>query len=248
VDRVVVGLLDPDPQVTGRGIAALRAAGLEVATGVCAGEVERQLLAYLHHRRTGRPYVVCKVAATLDGATAAPDGTSQWITGEQARRDAHQLRAESDAILVGAGTVRADDPSLTVRLVDGPDPRRVVLGTAPKHARVHPCLEWEGDLGALLDQLGREGVLQLMVEGGSRVIGSFHDADLVDRYVVYLAPALLGGTGGAPLISGNPAPTIPALRRGRVDAVARVGDDVRIDFVPDRSAGQAADDQPRGGI
>src|SRR5207248_3791975 len=136
----VVGVLDPDPHVGGSGLAALRAAGLTVTVGVRGEEGERQLAPYLKHRRTGRPWGVLKLAASLDGRTFAPDGTSRWITGEAARADVHRLRAESDAVLVGAGTVRADDPALTVRHVAGRDPVRVVLGAAPAGARVHPCL------------------------------------------------------------------------------------------------------------
>src|SRR5690606_13352236 len=151
VARVVIGVLDPDPNVDGRGVAHLRAAGIDVAVGVAADAVAAQLVPYLTHRTTGRPYVVLKLAASLDGRTAAPDGTSRWITGEAARMDAHRLRAESDAVLVGAGTVRADDPELTVRHVPGRDPLRVVLGHAPPGARVHPCLETGGDLGDVLD-------------------------------------------------------------------------------------------------
>ena len=122
VARVVVGVADPDPQVRGAGIERLRAAGVEVTTGVAAEVVTELLAPYVRHRETGRPYVVLKLAASLDGRTAAPDGTSRWITGEAARADAHRLRAESDAVLVGAGTVRADDPALTVRHVRGRDP------------------------------------------------------------------------------------------------------------------------------
>src|SRR4051794_10854849 len=146
ITRVVVGIEDPDPHVAGAGIARLRAAGLDVRVGVRAADVRRQLAPYLKHRTTGRPYVVLKLAATLDGRTAAPDGSSQWITGVEARTDAHRLRAESDAVLVGAGTVRTDDPSLTVRHVAGSDPLRVVLGSAPPGAKVHPVLELTGEL------------------------------------------------------------------------------------------------------
>ncbi|MFK8023573.1 MAG: bifunctional diaminohydroxyphosphoribosylaminopyrimidine deaminase/5-amino-6-(5-phosphoribosylamino)uracil reductase RibD [Ilumatobacter sp.] len=233
IGRVFVALEDPDPQVAGRGIAALRAAGIDVVVGVGAEPVEAQLAAYLHHRRTGRPYVVLKIAATLDGRTAAADGSSQWITSHEARIDTRRIRAESQAILVGAGTVRADDPSLTVRFFDGPDPRRIVLGTAPAGAKVHPCTEWRGDLADLLDELGGEGVLQLMVEGGANTAAQFHAEGLVDRYVVYVAPALAGGDDARSMFVGAGAPTIDVLTRGRFAGVERFGDDLRIELVVD---------------
>lgn len=232
VGRVVVGVLDPDERVAGSGVETLRSHGIDVTVGVLADEVGEQLAPYLHHRRTGRPYVVCKLAESLDGGTAAPDGSSQWITGPAARTDAHRLRAESDAVVVGAGTVRADDPALTVRHVDGRDPLRVVLGTAPEHARIHPCLEWSADLADLLDELGRRGVVQVMVEGGATVARAFHDQDLVDRYVVYVAPALFGGRDQKPLLAGPTAATIDDVWRGSFGTVERVGDDLRIELVP----------------
>jgi diaminohydroxyphosphoribosylaminopyrimidine deaminase/5-amino-6-(5-phosphoribosylamino)uracil reductase len=246
VARVVVGVTDPDPLVAGRGIDELRRAGITVDVGVEAAAVAEQLAPYLAHRRTGRPWVVLKLAATLDGATAAPDGTSQWITGPAARADAHRLRAESDAIIVGAGTVRADDPSLTVRLVEGPDPLRVVLGRAPEGAKVHPCIEHQGDLGPLLDDLGRRGVVQAMVEGGAATAAAFHRAGLVDRYVLYLAPALLGGEGGKGLFTGVGAATMADLWRGRIIGARPVGDDLRIDLAPlnDRAGSDATVDVP----
>lgn len=232
VARVVVGIEDPDPNVQGRGIAALRQSGLTVTVGVCEADVREQLAPYLKHRRTGRPWVVLKLAATLDGCTAAPDGSSKWITGEAARADAHRLRAESDAVLVGAGTVRADDPSLTVRLAEGADPLRVVLGAAPAGAKVHPALEVQGNLGEILDDLGRRGVVQLLVEGGAAVAHAFHAAGLVDRYVLYLAPALFGGDDARGLFAGPGAPTIDDVWRGRFVSVERVGDDLRIEVAP----------------
>jgi len=234
VARVVVALEDPDPQVAGAGLGRLRAAGIEVEVGVGDGEASDLLAPYLAHRRTGRPFVVLKLAATLDGRTAAPDGTSRWITGPQARADAHALRAESDAVLVGAGTVRADDPSLTVRDAPAPrgDPLRVVLGHAPAGAQVHPCLERSGELGAILDELGHKGCLQLLVEGGATVAHAFHHAGLVDRYVLYLAPALAGGDDAAGLFAGPGAPTIGRLTRGRIRSITRLGDDLRIDLDP----------------
>jgi diaminohydroxyphosphoribosylaminopyrimidine deaminase/5-amino-6-(5-phosphoribosylamino)uracil reductase len=188
---------------------------------------------------------VVKLAASLDGRTAAPDGTSQWITGDAARADAHRLRAESDAVLVGAGTVRADDPSLTVRHVEGTDPLRVVLGRAPEGARVLPALELDGDLGDVLDALGGKGVLQLLVEGGATVAGAFHRAGLVDRYVVYLAPALFGGDDARGLFAGPGAATMAEVWRGRITGVRRLGDDLRIDLVA-RSAADETTSRPAG--
>ena len=232
IRRVVVAIEDPDEQVRGAGIRALRAAGVTVDVGVCAEEVRAQLAPYLKHRATGRPWVVLKLAATLDGRTAAPDGSSKWITGEAARADAHRLRAESDAVIVGAGTVRADDPALTVRDSPGDDPLRVVLGTAPAGARVHPALELQGELGGVLDELGRRGILQAMVEGGATVAGDFHRAGLVDRYVLYLAPAFFGGDDARPLFAGAGAPTVADLWRGRIVSVERLGDDVRLECSP----------------
>ncbi len=233
VRRVVVGVEDPDPNVRGQGLDALRAAGVAGVGGVCADEVRAQLAPYLKHRATGRPLVVLKLAATLDGRTAAPDGTSRWITGEEARADAHRLRAESDAVVVGAGTVRADDPELTVRVGEAKrQPLRVVLGSAPAEARVHPAVELFGEPGEVLDELGRLGVLQALVEGGATVAGAFHRAGVVDHYVIYLAPALLGGGDGKPLMAGPGAATLADAWRGRVVEVRRLGDDLRIDLEP----------------
>ena len=233
VIRVVVGTLDPDPLVAGRGIAQLRAAGIVVDVGVNEGAVSDQLAPYLWHRRTGRPWVVLKLAATLDGRTAAPDGTSQWITGEAARADVHRLRAESDAMIVGAGTVRADDPALDVRLPDPPNgpwrqPRRIVLGTAAGDAKIRPCEEWKGPLDELLDWLGATGVIQAMVEGGASTAAAFHRSGPVNRYVVYLAPALLGGDDGRPLFAGPGAESMRDIWRGNLRRVDRFGDDVRL--------------------
>lgn len=236
VARVVIGVTDPDDHVAGRGASVLRAAGVtvEFITGSLLERVEASLAPYLVQRRTGRPFVVLKLASTIDGRTAAPDGTSQWITGPQARADAHRLRAESDAIVVGSGTVTADDPSLTVRLVDAPrgDPRRIVLGKIPPGAQVLPAQEHHGDLGDLLDQLGTEGVVQIMVEGGARVAHDFHAQGLVNRYVMYVAPALMGGDDARGLFSGPGIPTIGEMWRGRFVGVETLGDDLRIDLLP----------------
>ncbi|MEX2659026.1 MAG: dihydrofolate reductase family protein, partial [Acidimicrobiales bacterium] len=127
---------------------------------------------------------------------------------------------------------RADDPSLTVRHVEGRDPLRVVLGRVPEGARVQPALELDGDLRDVLDTLGGKGVLQLLVEGGPTVAGAFHRAGLVDRYVVYLAPKLFGGDDGRGLFAGPGAATVADVWEGEITAVTRLGPDVRIDVVP----------------
>ena len=125
--RVVCALQDPDPRVDGRGFQQLRESGIRVEVGVRAAEAEEQNAAYLHHRRTGRPLVVLKLGQSLDGRIAAASGASRWITGEPARRHAHRWRSWTDAVAVGAGTVIADDPELTVRHVRGRDPRPLVV-------------------------------------------------------------------------------------------------------------------------
>jgi diaminohydroxyphosphoribosylaminopyrimidine deaminase/5-amino-6-(5-phosphoribosylamino)uracil reductase len=234
VGRVVVAILDPDPQVSGRGAAELRDRGVTVDVGVGADEAAELLAPYLKHRLTGRPWVVLKLAATLDGRIAAPDGTARWLTGVAARADAHTLRALSDAVLVGAGTVRADDPELTVRVGPVPEhqPLRVVLGHAPDGAKVHPALELSGEPGEALDELGAKGVLQVLVEGGASVAGAFHRAGLVDRYVFYFAPALFGGDDAVPMFSGPGAPGIDDLWRGRVVSITQLDADVRVELAP----------------
>jgi diaminohydroxyphosphoribosylaminopyrimidine deaminase/5-amino-6-(5-phosphoribosylamino)uracil reductase len=233
VARVVVGVVDPDPQVAGQGIARLQEAGVSVSVGVGAAAVEESLRPYLKQRRTGRPWVVLKLAATLDGRTAAPDGSSKWITGPLARADVHRLRAESDAIAVGAGTIRQDDPTLTVRDAPGFDPLRIVLGSAPAEARVQPARQFAGDPSDLVDTLGGEGVIQLLVEGGATVAGDWHRRGLVDQYVLYLAPALMGGDGGRPILAGPSISSISDLWRGRIVSVRQIGPDVRIDLLAD---------------
>lgn len=229
---MVVGVVDPDEQVSGRGIEAMRVAGIQVDVGVCAEEVSAQLAPYLFHRRTKRPFVVLKMAYTIDGRTSAADGTSQWITGQDARRRVHELRAESDAILVGAGTVRADDPYLNVRDVAGTSPRRIVLGKIDAGAHVHPCLEYSGELPTLLDQLGGEGVLQLLVEGGPRVAAEFHSQGLVNRYVMHIAPVIAGGDDSNPVFRGLGARTMAEMWRGHFTSSTRLGDDLEIVIEP----------------
>lgn len=232
ITRVVVGIEDPDTNVRGAGVARLRAAGIDVMVGTLAAEVAHQLRAYVHHRTTGRPYVVVKMATSIDGRISSTVPDERWLTGLEARTRVHQLRAESDAIAVGSGTVRTDDPELTTRLVEGPSPRRVVVGSAPAGAKVHPCLEWSGELTELLDKLGADGVLQLLVEGGPTLVTSFFDEGLVDEYVVHLANVVAGGDARPGMLAGAGDATALDVVPGDIVSTTVYGDDLEIIFHP----------------
>ncbi len=266
----MVALEDPDPNVAGQGIARLRKAGVDVHIGLGADRATEQLAPYLHHRRTGRAYCVVKSALSIDGRSAAADGTSQWITGELARADAHGVRADSQAIVIGAGTALADQPALTVRDV-APVPRepplRVLLDargrvqpeyplfdaalgpitvittdavdpatadawrTAGAKVESVPAVAGGVDLAATLALLGNEGVLQACFEGGATVHGALMEADLVDRWVIYVGAAILGADGTPGFIGPGPASLEDAPRLRLID-VRRLGDDVRLDYSP----------------
>ena len=223
VTRAVIGIEDPDPNVAGEGIARLRAAGIEVVVGVDAEEIAADLEAYLVHRRLGRPFVTLKLATTLDGRTVSDDPSTQWITGPEARADGHRLRGEHDAILVGAATVRADNPRLTTRDAEGPDPVRVVLGHAPPGAAVHPALERSGPIADVLRDLAGEGITSVLVEGGASVARAFHDAHLVDRYVFYVAHAN----------TDDAASAMRAMWGGEIVDATPIGADVRVTLRPE---------------
>ena len=247
--RVVIAVCDPDEKVNGRGAAALKEAGIEVETGVCQSEAEELLAPYLTHRTLNRSHVTLKLAATLDGRTAMPDGSSQWITGEEARADAHLLRAQSDAVMVGASTARKDNPSLTVRDAPLPShvrleqvqPKRFVLGEIPQDSKllesnpakgISPAQELRGNITDILADLAEQDILSILLEGGSSTAAAFHEAKLIDRYVFYLAPALAGGSQGAPVLASETAPNIADVWRGQIQSVKKIGDDLRIDLKP----------------
>ena len=231
ITRLVAAIEDPDDRVDGRGFAALRDAGVDVEVGVCADQARLQNRSYLHHRRTARPLVTLKLALSLDGKMAAADGSSRWITGEAARRRVHARRLEADAILVGSGTVLADDPSLTVRDVAAPrQPVRVVCdasGQVPATSRIFETgqtivmttigadhaqmTRWKEagaevvvvpragdggvDLGAVIENMGARGWLEVYCEGGGRLATSLLGEDLVDVLEINYGPLLLGGSG-----------------------------------------------------
>ncbi len=185
--QVVVAIEDPDPRTAGKGIAALRQAGINVNLGVMASEAQVSLGGFLSRIERGRPHVTLKLATSLDGAIAMADGTSRWITGEATRAHAHIERARCDAILVGSGTVRDDKPGLDVRLVGLEDrsPRRIMLGSGDAPAG------WEAIRSP--DGIASLDCNNLLVEGGAATATSFLRAGLVDRLLLYRAPILIGG-------------------------------------------------------
>lgn len=255
VSRVVVAMADPFPQVAGGGLAQLRAAGIAVDVGVMEAEARALNAPYLTLLSKQRPYVHTKWAMTLDGKIATRTGQSKWISGEESRRRVHELRGRMDAIVVGAGTVRADDPQLTARPPGPRVARRVVLtrsGRLPldcrllRTAREIPVLvagpEFEDALrlkleslgcdvlpvtgvAELLAEFGRRRLTNVLVEGGAATLGAFRDAGLIDEVHVFIAPTLIGGAAALSPVAGIGAATIGDGLRLTDVTCERSGDD-----------------------
>jgi diaminohydroxyphosphoribosylaminopyrimidine deaminase / 5-amino-6-(5-phosphoribosylamino)uracil reductase len=216
VAKVVAGARDPNPKVDGKGFERLRAGGVEVEV-VDSWEARVQNETWRVWISRGRPFVTYKVAVTVDGRVTVPG--SRWVSGEESRRLVHELRAESDAVAVGMGTVRADDPALTARGVEvARQPRRLAFGRGPLPEGSELELR-SGPLEDELRSLAAEGVRTLLLEGGPTLAGSFLAADLVDKLLVFVAPRLSGA--GAGLLASLPAPV--ELRRLSCEPV---GEDV----------------------
>ncbi|MCK8823610.1 bifunctional diaminohydroxyphosphoribosylaminopyrimidine deaminase/5-amino-6-(5-phosphoribosylamino)uracil reductase RibD [Fuchsiella alkaliacetigena] len=271
VSRVVVAMQDPNPQVAGRGLDALQAAGIEVESGLLAEEAKQLNEAFIKYITTGYPFVISKGAMTLDGKIATRTGDSKWISCEQSRQYTHYLRDEVDAILVGIGTVLADDPRLTARLPDreGRDPLRIVLDstlkipeqcnlvtqessaktvvvtTAASSFQKRMALKEQGveiwqlgdcqgaiDLEALLVELGKREIMQLLIEGGSEVNYSFLAGGLVDKLMYFIAPKLIGGREAVSIVGGR---GIEKIEQGiNIDKlqVEQLGEDLLITGYP----------------
>jgi diaminohydroxyphosphoribosylaminopyrimidine deaminase/5-amino-6-(5-phosphoribosylamino)uracil reductase len=257
---VVVAVIDPDPRVAGSGIAHLRDAGVEVVTGVREDDARALDPAYFHHRETGLPLVTVKWAMTLDGSVAAVDGSSRWITGEEARADAHRLRAKVDGVVIAAGTLREDDPRLDVRIegYEGPQPRPVIIAgktPLPSRARI-----WRGDpfvvstfnrdvpsgevivveaFGehpepvATCRALADRGLLHLLLEGGPTLTRAWWGANVITDGVVYIGARVGGGTGRSPL--AGVFASMSDVTDVEFITNAGVGDDAVITFRKQRS-------------
>ncbi|CAN5511630.1 bifunctional diaminohydroxyphosphoribosylaminopyrimidine deaminase/5-amino-6-(5-phosphoribosylamino)uracil reductase RibD [soil metagenome] len=236
VARVVYAVSDPGEHSSG-GAERLREAGVLVESGVLADEASEAMREWLTATRLHRPFVTLKWASSLDGRAAADDGSSQWITGTAARQRVHEQRERSDAILVGTGTVLADDPSLTARGDAGElmphQPIPVVIGerAIPADARVlrHPqpaIVTGSRDLPAILTELFERGIRHVFVDGCPTLASAFVAAGLVDEYLVYLAPVLLGG--GRLAVTDIGVGSIGEARRLSIDSVERLGDDLLV--------------------
>lgn len=270
VAKVVVAMEDPDARTAGKGLALLRTAGITAEAGLLEEQARRLNEAYIHHRLSGRPFVTYKVATSLDGRTAAADGSSQWITGDKARLDAHRLRQACDAVCAGIGTVLADDPRLTVRgvpvarpplrlVVDSqartPGGAKVLSDEAPTaivtalyetdrrldHLRQAgatvisaPGEDGKVSLSRMLDCLGERGILSLLLEGGAGLAGGFAAAGLIDKYIFYLAPKLLGDSPQGGFAGWGPRSIDRAIELRDV-TTRRMGPDIRVTAYPERN-------------
>lgn len=269
VGRVYAGMVDPNPKVSGSGLAKLSRAGVAVHEGLLENECRRLIEPFIKHVTTGRPFVICKSAMTLDGKIATATGDSKWITSDKSRRYVHKLRATVDAVMVGAGTVEADDPLLTARIPGGRDPLRVIVdsrlrispnarmfhqqsaaGTAiatvsddaGKIARLEGagaviirCREENGrvDLSDLMSRLGAMQLQSVLLEGGSELAGEMLRQGLIDKFILFYAPKLLGGAGKRPFGGRGADKIADALMLGEI-SVRRFGEDVLVTAYPEK--------------
>lgn len=249
IKRVVAPIEDLNPKVSGKGFAHLRAAGIQVETGLMREEAARVNEAYLHYMSTGLPFVHLKLAVSLDGKIATRTGDARWITGPEARARAHELRHEYDAILVGAGTVRSDDPLLTDR--SGlPRRRPLVRVVLDNKLRLSPESQLarstseapvivisNADLRAVLKELADRSLQSVLIEGGAMVAGAFLEAGLVNKVTFFIAPKIIGGTTAPSAIGGAGIERMSdAFELERVSVVQR-GKDIEITGYPRRTNG-----------
>jgi diaminohydroxyphosphoribosylaminopyrimidine deaminase / 5-amino-6-(5-phosphoribosylamino)uracil reductase len=234
IGRVVVSVMDLNPKHAGRGLDILKKAGVEVVSGVCEREGRELIAPFGKFITTGMPYVTLKLASTLDGRIADSAGDSKWITGAAAREQVQTLRRRADAVMAGAGTIRADDPSLLPRPAEGRRPWRVVIGkNIPADAKVltdeaaDRTLVREGSLKEILKELaGRHDVMHLLCEGGGQLAAKLVDEGLVDEYAFFIAPKLLGADGLPNF--GKTGGLLDDITNLRFTSVEQIGEDVLI--------------------
>ena len=267
IKRVVAAMVDPNPQVNGRGLEKLKAAGIGVQTGLLEAQARALNPGFINRMTRGRPWVRSKLAVSMDGRTALATGQSKWISGEAAREDVHRWRARSSAVLTGIGTLLADDPTFSVRLpgewrqpykvvvdtnlstpadakifqqnpesvyiataVDDPEEQELILNTGAS-IQVFPEKRGFMDLKAILESLTELECNEVLVEAGAGMNGALLEAGLLDEFILYLAPCLMGDTARG-MFSLPPIASLQDRRELQVTDLRMVGSDIRVMLRP----------------
>ncbi len=271
IEKVVIAMNDPNPKVSGKGIEELKAAGIKVVSGMLGDKAAALNEFYIKHVKTGIPFVVLKVAMTLDGKIATPEGESKWITGEKARAAVHALRGSVDAILTAIGTIKADNPQLTCRTEEDRNPVRVIIDPSlevrpdsnvlcippetiivTRHAgeataatkpevvekkrvllsRGARIIEYSGDkldMKWLMKELGKLGIISVMVEGGSSLNSYCLESGIVDKVMFFIAPKIIGGKSSFPAVGGMTFRRLEEAYRVNNISVRRIGEDILVE-------------------
>jgi diaminohydroxyphosphoribosylaminopyrimidine deaminase/5-amino-6-(5-phosphoribosylamino)uracil reductase len=259
VKKVIIGMRDPNPKVSGRGVLELQKAGIIVESGVLEEEARRLNEFYIKYITSGKPFVILKVAMTLDGKIATPDGQSKWITGEKARKSVHRLRSRVDAIMTAIGTVKADDPKLTKRIRGGKDPYRVVidpkleiplsaeiLQVPPETTIVTNVRNSKADflekggvnviyykekinLSSLMERLGKMEITSVLIEGGSSLNAHALEDGIVDKIMFFVAPKIIGGKKSFPAVGGKSFKRLEEAHSVEDLKMKRIGEDLLIE-------------------
>lgn len=259
IKRVVVSMIDPNPLVSGKGLAALNKAGIDTSVGILEKTARKMNEFYIKYITTRRPFVILKTAMTLDGKIATPEGESRWITSEKSRRFVHKLRGRVDAVLSAIGTVGADDPLFTSRLKGTKNPMRVIIDPdldIPYTSKVLNCppptiivtgkrnkrseglkkrgveiMHYSGelDLNSLMVYLGKKGITSIMVEGGSSLASYALNGGIVDKIMYFVAPKIIGGKESYPAVGGRTYRTMKEAIKVKDLSIRRFGEDILIE-------------------
>ena len=259
IEKVVIAMKDPNPRVAGLGIDELQGAGIEVRSGILEDRAQRLNEAYIKYITTGKPLVILKIAMTLDGKIATPEGQSKWITGEKARKLVHRLRSSVDAVLTAIGSVKADDPQLTARFPHSKNPARIVIDPnleIPLNASVLKIppetiivtrnagdkadhLEKSGvtilpfkeklDLQRLMEHLGKRHITSVLIEGGSSLNAHALEDGIVDKVMLFIAPKIIGGKDSYPAVGGKTFRKLEEAYRLKDISLRKIGDDFLIE-------------------